>query len=76
MPMTLLSAVLVSFFLVRVIKGPWARHPHYLSLAMIGSVAATIVLTRISPGMEDDFIAGNAATFFGAIALYDMAKGA
>jgi len=66
MPMTLLSAVFSSFLLVRLIKGPWMRHPHYLGLAMIGSILSTLVLATFSPGMEDDLIAGNLAAFAGA----------
>jgi hypothetical protein len=66
MPMTLLSAVLSSFFLVRLIKGPWMRYPHYLGLAMIGSILSTVILASVSPGMEDEFIAGNLAAFAGA----------
>jgi hypothetical protein len=78
MPMTLLSAVLSSFFLVRLIKGPWMRHPHYLGLAMIGSILSTVILASVSPGMEDEFIAGNLAAFAGAfvaIQAFDRLSG-
>ena len=78
MPMTLLSAVFAAFFLVRLIKGPWMRHPHYLGLAMIGSIIATVILAQVAPGYEDDFIAGNIATFAGAagaITVFDLVIG-
>lgn len=42
--MTLLSAVFSGFFLIRIIKGPWMRHSHYLGLAMIGSILAMLAL--------------------------------
>lgn len=79
MPLTLLSVVFSSFFLVRVIKGPWMRHPHYLGLAMIGSIVATVALAMIAPGAQDDFIAGNIAAFAGAflaIQIFDRLVGA
>ncbi|PHP67509.1 hypothetical protein CSC94_07320 [Zhengella mangrovi] len=79
MPFTMLSAIFSAFFLVRVIKGHWARHPHYLGLAMIGSLVATVALARFAPGMEDDMIVGNLATFVGGaatITLFDLVMGA
>ncbi|MCB1382538.1 MAG: hypothetical protein KDJ73_06345 [Notoacmeibacter sp.] len=76
MPLPLFSAVLSSFFLVKLIKGHWMRHPHYLGLAMIGAIVATLILSQAAPGMEEDFIASNLACFggaFGAIMLFDLA---
>jgi hypothetical protein len=78
MPMTLLSAVFSGFVLVRLIKGPWTRYPHYLGLAMIGSILSTVILASVSPGMEDEFIAGNLAAFAGAflaIQIFDKLTG-
>lgn len=76
--MTLLSAVFSGFFLIRIIKGPWMRHSHYLGLAMIGSILAMLALAFLSPGLQDDFIAGNLGAFaiaFAAIWAFDHIVG-
>jgi len=35
-PSVLISAILSSFLLVRLIKGPWLRYPQYPAVAMVG----------------------------------------
>ena len=77
-PDIILSALFSSFFIVRVIKGPWMRNPQYLAVSIFGSAAAMIVLNAISPGAADEFILGNGAAFAGAflsIAAFDFAAG-
>ena len=68
MPSVLISAILSSFLLVRLIKGPWLRYPQYLAVAMVGSGLAAIVAASFSPELADDFIAGNLIQFAGAYA--------
>lgn len=66
MPNIVLSALLSSFLIVRVFKGPWLRNPQYLAVCIVGSAAAMLVLNSLSPGAADEFIAGNGAAFMGA----------
>lgn len=78
MPDIILSALFSSFFIVRVIKGPWMANPQYLAISIFGSATAMLVLNALSPGAADAFIAGNGAAFAGAylsIAAFDMATG-
>lgn len=79
MPGVILNALFSSFFLVRIVKGRWTHHPHYLAVSLMGSIIALLALHAASPGSEDGFIAGNLAALAGAwagIALYDAALGA
>lgn len=66
MPGLLFNAILSAFFLVRVVKGPWLRYPHYVAAATAMSVAALLVLRSVAPGAEDSLIAGNLAGLAGA----------
>ncbi|MGB3540132.1 MAG: hypothetical protein WBA42_18425, partial [Mesorhizobium sp.] len=54
----LFSAVLGSFFMVRLFRGPWLRNPQYLAAAIAGSVAGTLILHTFWPALDGDFIAG------------------
>ncbi|MCC0028416.1 MAG: hypothetical protein R3D65_11375 [Zhengella sp.] len=66
MPFTLLSAVLSAFFLVRILKGPWFRHPHYLGLAIIGSIAGKLLVASFAPDLASGMVAGSLAPLIGA----------
>jgi hypothetical protein len=71
----LISALSASFFLVRVVKGPWMRNPQYLAAATIGAVAISLLLSVVAPAVEDSFIAGGLAGLAGAwagIAAFDL----
>jgi hypothetical protein len=71
----LISALSTSFFLVRVVKGPWMRNPQYLAAATIGAVAISLVLDAVAPAIENSFIAGGLAGAAGAwagIAAFDF----
>lgn len=79
MPAIVFNALFSSFFLVRVVKGRWTRHPHYLAVALVGAVIALLALQAASPGSESSFIAGNLAALAGAwggVMLYDLLFGA
>ena len=78
MPDIILSALFSSFFIVRVIKGPWMANPQYLAISIFGSATAMLMLNAVAPGAADEFIAGNGAAFAGAylsIAAFDIAIG-
>ncbi len=60
------SALFNSFFVVRIVKGPWRRNPQYLAVAMVGSILATLTLKAFWPGMEDSFIIGGLVSFGGS----------
>jgi hypothetical protein len=78
MPDIILSALFSSFFIVRVIKGPWMGNPQYLAVSIFGSAAAMLVLNSVSPGAADGFILGNGAAFAGAflgVIAFDAAMG-
>lgn len=64
----LFSAVLGSFFMVRLFRGPWRRNPQYLAAAIAGSVAATLILHAFWPALDGDFIAGAIIGAVGPIA--------
>jgi hypothetical protein len=79
MSQLLLSAVLGSFFIVRLFKGPWVRNPHYLAAAIVGSVLGTLLLHAFWPALDGDFIASGAVGIAGPIAgmlLFDAVLGA
>lgn len=74
----LVSAVLGSFMMVRLFKGPWGRNPQYLAAAIAGSVAGTLLLHTFWPALDDDFIAGGIVGIAGPIAgivLFDALLG-
>lgn len=54
----LISAVLGSFFMVRLFRGSWLRNPQYLAASIAGSVACTLTLHACWPVLDGDFIAG------------------
>ncbi len=54
----LFSAVLGSFFMVRLFRGPWLRNPQYLAASIAGAVAGTLILHFGWPALDGDFIAG------------------
>lgn len=64
----LFSAVLGSFFMVRLFRGPWRRNPQYLAAAIAGSVAGTLILHAFWPALDGDFIAGAIIGAVGPIA--------
>ncbi len=73
-----ITALGLSFFLVRLAKGSWVRNPAYLALAIFGSMAGLLILMRVSPGAEDSMIYGNLAALAGAcctIMAYDLTIG-
>ncbi len=78
MPTLIINALLSSFFAVKLFKGRWTRHPHYLAVAMVSSVLALLALDGCSPGMADSMIYGNVASFAGAwlgLAVFDRTVG-
>ncbi len=66
MPGIVISALFSSFFLVRLVKGPWARYPHYLAMTMFGASVAGLTADAFSPGLADELVAGNLIIFAGA----------
>jgi hypothetical protein len=64
----LFSAVLGSFFMVRLFRGPWLRNPHYLAASITGSVAGTLILHAFWPAFDGDFIAGAIVGVVGPLA--------
>lgn len=71
----LISALSSSFFLVRIVKGPWMRNPQYLAAATVGAVAIGLLLASYDPGMENNFVTGGIAGLAGAwagIAAFDL----
>jgi hypothetical protein len=74
----LVSAVLGSFVMVRLFKGPWSRNPQYLAAAIAGSVAGTLLLHAFWPALDDDFLAGGLIGIAGPVAgivLFDTLLG-
>lgn len=63
----LVSAILGSFAMVRLLKGPWGRNPHYLAAAIAGSVAGTLLVHGFWPALDDDFIVGGVVGVAGPI---------
>jgi len=64
----LFTAVLGSFFMVRLFRGPWLRNPHYLAAAIAGSVAGSLVLHAYWPALDGDFITGAIVSTVGPLA--------
>ena len=64
----LVSAVLGSFVMVRLFRGPWGRNPQYLAAAIAGSVAATLLLHAFWPALDNDFVAAGLVGIAGPIA--------
>jgi hypothetical protein len=54
----LFSAVLGSFFMVRLFRCPWLRNPQYLAASIAGTVAGPLILHAFWPALDGDFIAG------------------
>jgi hypothetical protein len=66
MPTVVFSALLSSFFTVRILKGPWMRNPQYLAVTMVATSIAGMAADKFAPGLFDDFIAGNLIAFAAA----------
>ena len=74
-----LSAVLSSFFAVRILKGHWMRNPQYLAVAIVGSVVGALLLHAGWPGFDEDFILPTIVSFVGscvAVFAFDQVIGA
>ena len=74
-----LSAVLSSFFAVRIIKGPWRSNPQYLAVAIVGSVVGALLLHASWPQFDSDFVLPTIASFIGscvAVFAFDQVIGA
>jgi uncharacterized membrane protein YeaQ/YmgE (transglycosylase-associated protein family) len=74
-----LSAVLSSFFAVRIIKGHWTRNPQYLAVAMVGSVVGAVVLHAGWPELDGDLLLPTIVSFIGscvAVFAFDQMIGA
>jgi hypothetical protein len=74
----LLAAVSTGFLAVRLIKGGWTRQPHYVACAILGALAAALVLHHLSPEDDGGFIAGALAGLAGAwagMAAFDLLLG-
>jgi hypothetical protein len=62
----LIGALSTAFFLVRIVKGPWTRHPQFVAAATIGAVVASLILYKIAPDLEYNIIVGGFAGLAGA----------
>lgn len=79
MPTLVFNALFSSVFVVRIVKGRWTRHPHYLAIATLASLLALMVLNAWQPGAADSFIYGNLAAIVGGwlgLLVYDRTVGA
>lgn len=68
MPDLVISALVSSFTFVRLLKGPWLRHPQFLAAAMIGSVVASLLVQSIDPATADGMIGSTIVAFAGSAA--------
>lgn len=66
MPGLVINALLTSFFLVRLMKGGWLRHPQAVAVATVASLAALLALGSVDPGAENSVVYGNLAALAGA----------
>jgi|CXWK01.1.fsa_nt_gi uncharacterized membrane protein YoaK (UPF0700 family) len=74
-----LSAVLASFFAVRILKGPWRRNPQYLAVAIVGSIVGALLLHAGWPQFDSDFVLPTIVSFIGscaAVFAFDQLIGA
>ena len=62
----LIGALSSAFFLVRIVKGPWTRHPQFVAAAAIGAMVASLILYKIAPDLEYNLIVGSIAGLVGA----------
>jgi hypothetical protein len=70
----LLPAILTTFTMVRLLRGPWLRNPQYLASGIVGAIVGTLLLHSFWPGFDDDFIVGGVTGIFGSwagMALFD-----
>jgi uncharacterized membrane protein YoaK (UPF0700 family) len=73
-----LSAVLSSFFAVKIIKGHWMRNPQYLAAAIVGSVIGALLLHAGWPQFDDDILLPTLISFIGscvAVFAFDQVIG-
>lgn len=68
MPDLVISALVSSFTVVRLLKGPWLRYPQFLAAAMIGSVVLSLVAEKLDPGSADSMINATIYAFAGSAA--------
>lgn len=66
MTSVIIAALASAFFLVRIVKGPWTRHPQYVASATIGAVVISLLLFKLAPDLEADMIVGGIAGLVGA----------
>jgi hypothetical protein len=78
MPDLLLSAVFTAFTMVRVLKGPWLRHPQHLASGIVGAIVGALALHAFWPAYDDDVIIGGVTGIFASwagMALFDAVSG-
>lgn len=66
MQSVLLPAVSTGFIAVRLIKGGWMRQPQYVACAIVGAMAAAILLHGLSPEDDGGMVLGSLAGLAGA----------
>ena len=62
----LITALFLSFTLVRLIKGSGRQNPGHVAVSIMGGMAGLILLMIYSPGSESDWISGNSSAAAGA----------
>jgi hypothetical protein len=73
-----ITALFLSFSLVRLIKGSWLRYPGHVAASILGGMIGLILMMLYAPGSESDWIAGNSAAAAGAwfmMTLFDRVSG-
>ncbi len=74
----LLSAILTTFTMVRLLRGPWLRNPQYLASGIVGAIVGILLLHGFWPAADDDFIVGGVTGIFGSwagMAVFDTILG-
>ncbi|MAZ84362.1 MAG: hypothetical protein CML31_09100 [Rhizobiales bacterium] len=78
MPDVFITALVLSFTLVRLIKGSWLRYPGHVAVSILGGMVGLILLMLVEPGSQNDWVSGNSAAAvgaWGAMALFDRISG-
>ena len=73
-----ITALFLSFTLVRLIKGSWSRNPGHVAASIFGGMVGLILLMVYSPGSQTDWVSGNASAAAGAwcaMLLFDRLSG-
>ncbi|TDH35774.1 hypothetical protein E2A64_10620 [Pseudohoeflea suaedae] len=66
MPDVFITALFLSFTLVRLIKGNWLHYPGHVAVSILGGMVGLIALMVLEPGSQTDWVSGNAAAAVGA----------